>query len=323
MSLEARKGYRRISFKFQPYNLEQQENTLEKSEDGYKRRYLKGISSGIMVDGHGERMTMDCIKNMQEQAKSGDVCLYAGLHGFNFIKDVGILVDSEITKSGEWVTLYRLYDDKDQIGENTLEEANKLWKRLNGLPPYKNRKKLGFSIEGFVPDEEIKSMTPQGQREINKVELEGVVVVSKPAVKESIATAVYKALGELVPEYADQFSSQIKMKLSERIQDEENKRSFYEKKYQIEEALRDTIDDVMRSGSDRLDQKLDIIFTEYKDLIIPLLLQHADIFIENEALTQGGEVISRSFERASIFKQLADLTRMLSDKYSKRLEFNK
>ena len=51
--------------------------------EGKKRRYLKGCSSGMKVDGHGERMTKNCIKNMQEQAKSGNILLYAIGKGFH------------------------------------------------------------------------------------------------------------------------------------------------------------------------------------------------------------------------------------------------
>ena len=47
-----------ISFLFQPFNFENNEHTFEKSVDGRRKKYLKGVASGTQIDGHGERITL-------------------------------------------------------------------------------------------------------------------------------------------------------------------------------------------------------------------------------------------------------------------------
>ena len=54
----------RIPFHIHPYKFEQGLHAVEKadtSNGGVKRRYLVGITSGMKIDGHGERMTKACI----------------------------------------------------------------------------------------------------------------------------------------------------------------------------------------------------------------------------------------------------------------------
>ena len=68
---------KKISFLFHPFNFDKNEHVFEKSIDGKKKRYLKGIASGTQIDGHGEKITENCIKSFQSQASSGDILLYA------------------------------------------------------------------------------------------------------------------------------------------------------------------------------------------------------------------------------------------------------
>jgi len=64
----------KISFHFSPCDTD---FTVEKSLNGskQKKRFLRGISSGIKLDGHGERMTQKAIDGFMEQAKKNEILL--------------------------------------------------------------------------------------------------------------------------------------------------------------------------------------------------------------------------------------------------------
>ena len=87
----------RFSFHFHPKGFEDKTHAVLKEEGGYKRRYLVGIASGKSIDGHGERMTEKAIGSFQNQAKSGNILLYEGQHGVNYIDDIGKLTGSNLT----------------------------------------------------------------------------------------------------------------------------------------------------------------------------------------------------------------------------------
>jgi hypothetical protein len=169
---------------------------IEKADsEGRKRRYLCGISSGMAIDHHGERMSKECIDDFQTQAVDNDIPLLVN-HGKDFTEDVGILTTSEITKEYDWYTEYRLFDEydlQDNPGlEQNVKEANVVWAKAAGLPPYRRPKQFGFSIEGWVDDNN-KQATATGTV-INKVDLDpGVTLVSRPAYKTSVAHAIAKA----------------------------------------------------------------------------------------------------------------------------------
>ena len=89
-----------IRFVFDLYGNDTSQYAIEKDVGtGLKRRYLKGVASGIAVDGHGERMTEKAINRMQEQANSGEVLLYADKHGVAYTEDIGKLVKAQIDPS--------------------------------------------------------------------------------------------------------------------------------------------------------------------------------------------------------------------------------
>lgn len=173
---------------------------VEKSVDGVKHRYVCGIASGTRVDQHGERLTQRCIDSITRQCKDGDILLYADVHGVKASEDIGILTNFEVDERGDWVTEFRLYDASDKVDSKSLETADKLWKQLNGFPPYTKPRKKGFSIEGYVPD--IGGLVDQKEKFgiIDDIVLEGVVVVPEPAYQDSVIHSVYKALGE-TPEW--------------------------------------------------------------------------------------------------------------------------
>jgi hypothetical protein len=278
------------SFKlhYRPFNFDKGMHAIEKEEDGIKRRYLQGISSGQLEDGDGERITKEAIDDFMVQAEAGDIPLYAGKHDIDFIDDVGILTKAQLIDGGlNWFTQYRLYDEHDNMGPVTLEKADKLWARNKGLPPYKKPKKLGFSIEGYIPDDGIESITQKDgrvARVIRKVNLEGVVVVPNPSYKDSIATGLYKALGEVPPWHTDRFKKQLRETLSERIRTEDVKRDYSEAKWRIMDAFDQGIHDIMRDPQDPERQdKIVLLFNEYRDIMIPILMQSQEVFIEEVA----------------------------------------
>jgi hypothetical protein len=264
----------KIQFHFHPYNFENKLHAVEKAEGGRKRRYLKGVSSGSKIDGHGERLSENCIKSFQAQAASGDILLYEGLHGVNFVDDIGKLVNSEITPEGDWLTEYRLYDELDNMGPITLEKADKLWKQIVGLPPYKTPKQKGFSIEGEIPDGGILTVSETGKRVMDNVALDGVVVVPRPAYQDSVAHAVYKALGLDAPQAV---RKSLTNNLRDAIDGEEKKDIYFKRRWQIDEALNEEIEKIMTSNENS-NEKLEILFDEYKGLMLDLILSSADYF---------------------------------------------
>jgi hypothetical protein len=277
MSDKRTDGGVRISFLFQPFEYEQSQHAVEKAMDGgKKRRYLRGITSGCQVDGHGEKITKDAISSFHDQANKGDILLYADKHGINYTEDIGKLTKSEVLSNGDWMTEYRLYDAEDGVGPSTLEKADKAWKQIGGLPPYKYPRQYGFSIEGFIPDDGILKMDVTGKRIINSVLLDGVVLVPRPAYQTSIAQSIYKALDEITPwNLQKSFSSMFKGKLEA----DDILNAYYRRRYQYQDLLESEIDTLMSSNavSDKK-EALNNLFTEYKDVMIELILSSTSLF---------------------------------------------
>ena len=121
---------KKIQFLFHPADIENNNHVVEKSENGKKRRYLKGIASGTQVDGQGERITQNCVKSFQDQANKGDILLYADRHGVAYSADIGILTKSEVLPIGDWLVEFRLYDEADAVGANTMETTDKMAKTI-------------------------------------------------------------------------------------------------------------------------------------------------------------------------------------------------
>lgn len=306
-----------IPFHIHPYLFEQQQHAVEKEDSqGVKRRYLYGISSGMKVDATGERMTKECIADMQKQANSGEILLYPSPHGVRDIDDIGRLVESQITPGGDWVTTYRLYDKHDGIGPNKLENIETLWRQINGLPPYKKATQKGFSIEGYIPDNGIIEMTETGQRTIGKVNLDGAIVTSRPAYTDSVLTAVYKALDVLPPAKIFAESENIRGTFMNLIHDEEMQQSFYSKKYKLDDALHELIEKIMVRGT-QVQDRLNLLFDEYKQMMIQLLIEHRNMFKPDDlsnperipvdvAKMQRERVLCRIHDLLKIFKSMVD-----------------
>ncbi len=313
-SINISKGTR-ISFRFQPFEVEKSGHAEERVVRGQRRRYLKGLSSGIRPDLDGERMTKSCIKSMHKQGNSGSLLLYGGLHGVNFLDDLGILDTSQITQEGDWYTEYRLYDESDMSGVDkaSVERANKLWAQVNGLPPYKKAIQKGFSIEGIIPEGAIIDAKKgddgsMSHRVIDDIELDGTVVVSRPAYGDSVVTAVYKALGILPPGAVDQLHKNLHSTMVERLRDEENARSFYQQWFLLNDVLQEQIEKIMRISDDRKSERLGILLDEYKAALIPLVLQNEEFFRPEPP--QPGEAGITAIERS---EQMSDVIGRLTE----------
>jgi hypothetical protein len=291
----------KISFHFAPYHFEAKEHCVEKAEGEQKRRYLKGVSSGIKVDGHGERMTMKAINSFQRQAKSGDILLYEGQHGVDYTDDIGRLVNSEIMPDGDWMTTYRLYDSLDGMGSYTLERADKLWKQINGLPPYTRPKQKGFSIEGEIPENGILAMDESGKRMIDDVILQGTVVVPRPAYQDSVAQAVYKALGLDSP---FKIRKMLSRGLAESIEARKVENEYFAKRMEISDTLDDIVKGVMTDNVGNEEERLGLLFDEYKKLMVPLILQSKGLFSNDSGDEYQGDGLNGSRTKDQIFAEL-------------------
>lgn len=273
----------KIEFHFGP-NREAEGFAVEKAgEEGKpKHRYLVGVASGLKPDQHGERVTQKCIDSMVAQAKSGDVLLFPDLHGMGDSKDIGIMESFRVLESGDWWVEFRLYDESDQVGPETLETIEKIWKQVNGLPPYRKPRQKGFSIEGYIPSE-TGLLHREAYQEIDEIVLQGAIITPIPAYKDSVAHAVYKALGEKAPWM---IQKDIRSKLYDSMIDRETQDAYNREHWNIQGALEDMISELMKSEELDKEGKLKLLFTEYQDLMVQLILKSAAIFKEDATVDQ-------------------------------------
>lgn len=251
--------------------------TVEKAvaEGGQKHRYLCGIASGPRRDATGEKVTEKCIQSIVKQAESGDLLLFPDIHGIGESKDIGILEGFRVLDTGDWYVEFRLYDETDDVPQSKLDVIDTIWKQINGLPPYTVPKKKGFSIEGYIPTEGgiVKRETTG---EIDEIIIQGAIITPTPAYQDSIAHAVYKALGEKAPWVV---AKDIKSRLSAALTERETRDAYDRERWNIQSALEDMIRSIM-TGEEGADQKtaLTQTFDEYRDLMVPIILDSAAIF---------------------------------------------
>jgi hypothetical protein len=290
---------KRINFLFHPKDYESKGHAIEKADDsGVKRKYLCGISSGLNTDKHGERMSEKCIKSFMQQASTGDVLLYTDVHGIRASEDIGILTKAEILPNGDWYTEYRLYDELDNIGPQKSETIDYVWRQMLGLPPYKKPKQKGFSIEGIIPENAVSIKNGEIDRSvIEDILLDGVVLVPRPAYGTSIAIAICKAFGETSPER----KTTIINYLRENIEQNEISNKFHQLKWDYQNALEEVIEKIMRRGQNNKQEELDLVFNEYKDLMISLILQSEKLFLdeEDESILESS-IITESSEGSTL-----------------------
>ena len=277
---------KKISLHFHPYNFENKMHVFEKSLDGsnIKKRYLKGVSSGIKIDAHGEIVTKEAIDDFMRQANEGTILLYPDVHDIRASEDIGKLIKAEIDNENNWVTTYQLYDETEldpTIYSNKLATIDTLWNQLNGFPPYDKPIQKGFSIEGIIPDNGIISRSYDGKRKICKIDLDGVILCPRPAYPDSIANGIYKALDMLPPWREKRVKKQLQNKLRFIIQEKEQKDDYFKKKFDIDNAFEEMIEKVMSDLQENKKARLEVLFSEYQDIMINLLLNSVGLF-QNE-----------------------------------------
>ena len=247
---------------------------VEKDEGGRRRRFLEGVTSGLKVDGHGERMTDKCIKSFQRQATSGDILLYEGQHGVDFTDDIGVMVASSVDEQGDWHARFRLYDELDSMGGVTLERAEKLWKQVNGQPPYTKPRQKGFSIEGEIPEGGLVYANSDGKlRVMDDVLLDGVLVVNRPAYYDSIAHAVYKALGIPGPW---KVRKDLERSLASASGPTEG--SYFRRYFRLQDALDARVTEIMGGPDVEKSSQLRTVYNEFADLAIAEAMRSPDVF---------------------------------------------
>jgi hypothetical protein len=320
----------KISFHFQPYEFDQKNHYVEKEDkEGRLRKYIIGISSGLKIDGHEERMTEKCIKSFMNQSSTGDILLYPDIHGIEASNDIGILNSAKVLDNGDWYTEYRLYDEFDNVGPIKLEKIDTIWKQQTGAPPYNYPKQKGMSIEGFIPPgaiiggEQAEDGSIQ-KKVIDDVILDGVVLVPRPAYADSVATACYKALGELPPAFRQNLKKSIKNELKNRLDEEELNDIYYRKKYDLQDALDTQIEKIMKRQKDsRKKEKIEILFDEYKELMVEIIMNSENLFMNNEGEgennDQDDEVYdlevkkdSKVLELKTMYDQLKEIRKRLN-----------
>jgi hypothetical protein len=159
-----------------------------------KKRYLCGIATGLKQDGHGERMSGNCIRSIIRQSREKDILLFPDEHGIRESEDIGILHNLKRLPNGDVYVEFRLYDDTDGVDAKSVGVANKLWAQANGFPPYTKPREKGFSIEGYIPEDR-EDLEDKRDEEgiIDDMKVEGFVVVPEPAYEDSVIRTVEKS----------------------------------------------------------------------------------------------------------------------------------
>lgn len=277
-------------------------SAVEKDAASGKRKYLTGVATGLKQDQTGERVTEKCIDSIVRQAQAGDVLLFPDVHGMGDSKDIGILESFRVLDNGDWYVEFRLYDASDGVGQDTLETIDKIWKQINGLPPYKKPRKKGFSIEGYIPTEN--GLIKRDQyNQIDEIVLQGAIITPIPAYKDSVAHAVYKALGERSP-WA--IRKDIKSRLYDAMIEKETRDDFERERWDIGAALDDVIKETMTGDLPDKEGALRIAFDEYRDLMVDLILKSAAIYQDGatDQATDEASPYSAGTPRGELLGQL-------------------
>ena len=296
-----------VHIPYKPFLFADKKHAITKaSEDGKRHRYLCGVASGTNVDKHGEIMTPECIASYHEQAMAGNILLYADLHGVAYTEDIGILTTSKILENGDWYVEFRLYDESDGVGPSTKETIEKMWRQINGLPPYKKPMQKGFSIEGRAGDEDIKTNPLSRQKAYNYVKLIGAVVVPDPAYA-SVASAIYKSLDQTPPWVDDKIIAGFR----ESVTHDEISNTYYKKHYAYQEKLEDQIESIMTTGSvTNKKETLEKLFTEFAAAMIDLIMQSQTLFAKTGRTSQAEDI--RYLYDAHVSDTVSVLKSMLS-----------
>ncbi|TGL39641.1 hypothetical protein EHQ53_14055 [Leptospira langatensis] len=280
---------------------------IEKADsNGVKQRYLAGISSGMAMDAHGDRMSKGAIQDFLAQTEEKDIPLYVN-HGKDFTDSIGLLSKSEMLDNGDWYTEYKLYGPDDAVPSKNKEEAANVWNMANGLAPYRKSHKFGFSIEGFIPDNQIQN--DGSGRVIQKVDLDpGVSLVTQPAYTTSVANAIAKALGKAKKKTKDEegperdeesetdfgMNNSIEKELSP-FAEELQEADFASQRWKLQDAMSSVIYEIMELKDKSKEEKLQLLensMEDYKSAMLALFSKYD--FEEPLATEEGIEAVANS-----------------------------
>jgi ABC-type antimicrobial peptide transport system permease subunit len=160
---------------------------------------------------------------------------------------------------------------------------------MNGIAPYKKPMQNGFSIEGSIPEDQIVSaeIAENGmmtKRVVNEVLLEGVCLVPRQAYPSSIASAVYKSLGELQPSKKDRLRKSFDDVFSSINNRQNIGEEYWDSKWRLNEALDETIQRIMTINRNTKREELEIAFDSYKNYMIDLIMKSEIIFDKSTVL---------------------------------------
>jgi hypothetical protein len=127
------------------------------------------------------------------------------------------------------------------------------------------------------------------KRVIDDVLLDGVVLVPRPAYQASVAQAVYKALGEMEPEKKERVRKGLQESLEAQVKDKETENAFYKRRWEIGDALDENIRKIMSKDTPDKMERLDMLFEEYKNLMVKLILSSEAIFSGGEETDEDSE----------------------------------
>lgn len=274
-------GRKPISVHLMPYDFEAGRHAVEKDVGGARHRYLCGVASGNREDAHGEHVTEACIQSLSRQAASGDVLLYPDLHGIRASEDIGILDSFKVLPNGDWYLEFRLYDATDGVPEAKLATIDTLWRQTNGIRPYRKPRRKGFSVEGYVPEDKITLRENTGA--IDDMVLEGVVLVPQPAYQDSVAHAVYKALGIESP-WAVRKGLASRMRGA--LADQDTRDAYERERWRLDSMRDDMVREAMQLPEGQRRERLEAIFGEYSIMMVGLIIDSAALFAEADALEQ-------------------------------------
>ncbi|MCC6310863.1 MAG: hypothetical protein IT345_08095 [Trueperaceae bacterium] len=146
-------------------------------EDAKGDWWLEGIASGPALDAHGERMSPECVSDMADQMRSGQIRLLQG-HYNDWEGVIGWIKEGEVNADG--LLVIRCWLDKADGA------VQKLWRQLTGDPARGiEPAKLGLSVGGWLIDAHSEIVDGDYVFTLDKLQLDHVAVTSRPANPEA------------------------------------------------------------------------------------------------------------------------------------------
>jgi len=128
-------------------------------------------------------------------------------------------------------------------------------------------------------------------------------------------------LGELPPDFEKNVRKSVKEELQQKIKEEELRNKYYDKKWDVNDALESQVEKVMRRENDnRKEEQLRLIFEEYSTIMLKLIMESEELFVEDEDSedTAYGDTPIRKNAKIvlfqSMYNQLAQIEKSLNQR---------